>query len=303
MWRHREMEAALGGPIDRSLTAEKIRQIADEFSSEAEFIDFKAKHTLIPNTDDRKPDKASRNKWRFECGKDVAAFANARGGVLIYGVRDLKNIEMSSEQLAPFSTDEGDPADLEEKFRRAVREVTAPVPGFDIFPVFDGDAFYMVCVVPPSVAAPHAVTMPGDGREGLVYPRRAAGESQAVYLREYQVAELYERRARTGEDRRRRSETVWTEGVAALDVPRAPRVWLAVASVPDLPRDDVLTVEVRQEIDEWEDLAPVSLADPGALHWGGRVSGARARPRLPHRDDSARGQRGSLCIRGAQLVP
>jgi hypothetical protein len=28
MWRHREMEGALGGPIDQSMTVEKVRQIA-----------------------------------------------------------------------------------------------------------------------------------------------------------------------------------------------------------------------------------------------------------------------------------
>ena len=191
MWRHREMENVLGGAIGKSMTVDQLRQLVDEFISESEFVDFKSKRALLP-------EQGNRSKWRFECGKDVAAFANARGGVLIYGVRDAKATEESGEQLDPFAVGEADPADLEEKFRRAVREVTAPVPGFEMFPVTDADSFYMVCVVPPSVAAPHAATMPGDGREGLVYPRRAVGESQAVYMREYQVAELYERRLGLG---------------------------------------------------------------------------------------------------------
>jgi hypothetical protein len=69
-WRHREMEAALGGPIDQSITVEKVRQIVDEFPAESEFVDYKAKHTLFTKVP--KPDKASRDKWRSECGKDVA---------------------------------------------------------------------------------------------------------------------------------------------------------------------------------------------------------------------------------------
>lgn len=262
------MEAALGGPIDQSITVEKVRQIVEEFPAESEFVDFKAKHTLLAQFS--KSDRGGRDKWRFECGKDVAAFANARGGVLIYGVRDLKNAEKSSKQLDPFAGGEADPADLEEEFRRAVREITSPVPGFEMFAVFDEDEFYMVCVVPPSAMAPHAATMPGDGREGLVYPRRAAGESHALFMREYEVAELYERRARTGENRRRRAETVWSDGVAALDVPRAPRVWLAVASVPDLPRDDVLSPKTRQEIEEWDDAEPFPwLIQDGFVGVGG----------------------------------
>lgn len=249
MWRHREMEAALGGVVDESMTVDQLRRLVDEFRGESEFVDFKSRWSLLSAQGDR-------NKWRFECGKDIAAFANARGGVLVYGVRDLKATVDGGDQMDPFPIGEADPTDLEEKFRRAVREVTAPVPGFEMFPVTDSDGFCMVCVVPPSAAAPHAVTMPGDGRGGLVYPRRSPGESHAVYMREYQVAELYERRARVGEDRRRRVEAVWAEGVAALDVPRAPRVWVAVASVPDLPRDDVLTGEARQAIDEWDGMEP-----------------------------------------------
>ncbi|MBF9316582.1 ATP-binding protein [Mycobacteroides chelonae] len=245
-WRHREMESALGGAVDRSMTPESLRRVVVEFSGEAEFVDLKRKGALLGS-------HSVRDEWRFECGKDVASFANARGGVLIWGVRDAKSVESEDKQLEPFEAEEAIPGDLEDKFRRAVREVTAPPPAFDIFPVYEGASYYMVCVVPPSAAAPHAVTMPGDGRSGLVYPRRAAGESHAVYLREFQVAELYERRARSSDDRRRRAETVWTDGVDVLEAPGAPRVWIAVASVPDLARDDVLTADTRREIDEWED--------------------------------------------------
>jgi hypothetical protein len=45
---------------------------------------------------------------------------------------------------------------------------------------------------------------------------------------------------------------VWADGVEALDAPGAPQVWLAVASVPDLPRDDVLTEAAQEEFDEWD---------------------------------------------------
>jgi hypothetical protein len=241
------MEQALGRPIDRTMTVEHVRQIVAEFSDESEFVDLKRKGAMLG-------ERNSRDRWRVERSKDVAAFANARGGVMIFGVRDAKAVG-PGEQLEPFTVVEADPAELIEDTRKAVREVTSPVPGFDIFPVHDpaDKAFYLVCVVPPSAAAPHAVKQPGDGRNGLIYPSRAPGESHAVYLHEFQVAELYERRARAGEDRRRRAETVWADGLYALDAPSAPRVWLAVASVPDLARDDVLTAEARQEIDEWED--------------------------------------------------
>jgi len=241
------MENALGGPIDRTMTVEHVRKIVDEFSDESEFVDLKRKGAMLG-------ERESRDRWRIERGKDVAALANARGGVMIFGVRDAKAVD-PGEQLEPFTAGEVDPTDVIEDTFKAVREVTSPAPGFDIFPVHDHDdgTFYLICVVPPSAAAPHAVRQPGDGRNGLIYPSRAAGESHTIYLHEFQVAELYERRARVGDDRRKRAETVWADGIDALDTPRAPRVWLAVASVPDLARDDVLTSETRREIEEWED--------------------------------------------------
>ncbi|WP_131809768.1 helix-turn-helix domain-containing protein [Mycolicibacterium fortuitum] len=247
--RHREMEDALGGPVDRSITVEKVRQIAQEFTDESEFVDLKSKGTMLGK-------RKNRDLWRLEMGKDIAAFANARGGVLIFGVEDAKSAG-PCERLKPFTPDEVDPGELIEDTRKAIREVTAPLPDYDIFQVRDPDdeTFYVVCVVPPSASAPHAVRQPGDGRNGLFYPSRAPGESHAQFLVEFQVAELYERRARVGEDRRKRAETVWADGIDALDAPRAPRVWLAVASVPDLARDDVLTAEARREIEEWEDSA------------------------------------------------
>jgi hypothetical protein len=150
------MENALGGPIDRTLTIENIRQIVAEFSDESEFAGLKHKGAMLG-------ERNNRDRWRVERSKDVAAFANARGGLMILGVRDAK-ADASAGQLEPFATAEADPAALIEDNRKAVREVTAPVPGFGIFPVHDPDngTFYIVCVVPPSAIAPHAVKQPGD---------------------------------------------------------------------------------------------------------------------------------------------
>ncbi len=244
--RHREMEDALGGAVDRTITIEKVRQLANEFTDESEFVELKSKGTMLGK-------RKNRDVWRLEMGKDIAAFANARGGVLIFGVEDAKSAGPDM-RLKPFTPDEVDPAELIEDTRKAIREVTAPLPDYDIFPVRDNadDTFYLICVVPPSASAPHAVRQPGDSRNRLMYPSRAPGESHTQFLLEFQVAEMYERRARVGDDRRRRADAIWGDGVEALDAPGAPRVWLAVASIPDLPRDDVLTEAAQDEINEWD---------------------------------------------------
>jgi predicted HTH transcriptional regulator len=83
------------------MTVARVHQIVAEFSVESEFVDFKHKGTLLS-------DRADRDKWRVECGKDVATFANARGGVLIFGVRDAKAAD-PGDQLDPFTADEADP--------------------------------------------------------------------------------------------------------------------------------------------------------------------------------------------------
>jgi predicted HTH transcriptional regulator len=118
--RHREMEDALGGPVDRSITVERVRQLARAFTDESEFVDLKSKGTMLGK-------RKNRDVWRLEMGKDISAFANAHGGVLIFGVEDAKSAG-PSERLRPFTPDDVDPVELIEDTRKAIREVTAPSP-------------------------------------------------------------------------------------------------------------------------------------------------------------------------------
>jgi hypothetical protein len=91
IWRQPELEALLGGPLDaEGLTQEAIERLVDEGARESEVLDFKGAL--------ESPPKGPRPTWlpEQEFAKDVAAFANHRGGLLLVGVEDVGGIATKS---------------------------------------------------------------------------------------------------------------------------------------------------------------------------------------------------------------
>lgn len=259
-WKHTELEAVLRGPVDLgAMTEETVRTLLDEYPNEGEFVDFKSA-AVFDAAGSAKPG------MRYEWGKDVAAMANGRGGILIFGVIDSRAAGSRGialqDRVQPFEN--RDPADLIDQFNKAVRSTVAPAPAFDIaaVPIGDqasGNQFVLVCVIPPSVVAPHAVTSHREPDRAVHFPRRTAGDSHTDYLREHQIAGMYQQRARSDQDRRHRAASVWESGTAWLLESELTRVWIAVAVVPDLPQHDLLTPEVIAAIDEWDSAAPAQF--------------------------------------------
>ncbi|WP_109523556.1 MULTISPECIES: AlbA family DNA-binding domain-containing protein [Nocardia] len=248
IWRNRELEDILGGQLEQgTITEAAITKLAEEIPAESEYVDYKSKGEF------KKP--RDNPKWNVgqERGRDVSAFANGRGGVLIYGVEEFKKISTIPERLNPFDGSEHR-YELIDQFRKDVRQYTTPNPQFDMFAVdATSGGFYLVVVIPASLRAPHAVTVQsGDDRRALHYCVRASGETNTRYLSEHEIAESYQRRSRSHEERQRHNAHIWTEGVEELVVRGVP-VWLALAAVPDMPTDSLLTPTALREITDWAD--------------------------------------------------
>lgn len=247
-WRHTELEAVLGGPVDlKTMTEATVRALVEAFPDESEFVDFKRRNVFTATRKDR-------DELRHEWGKDVAAFANGRGGIIIFGVVDSRAVDKGQDRVEPFDAEVAD-LDLIDQFKSAIRATVMPVPAFDIaaIPVGEGDGqFVLVCVVPPSSLAPHAVTSFRDKERAVIYPVRTAGASHTEFLREHQIAGMYQQRGQAVQDRRRRTDAVWDTGKAGLNGSQTT-VWVAVASIPDLPQDDVLAPDAIDAICEWSD--------------------------------------------------
>jgi len=120
----------------------------------------------------------------IETAKDVSAFANTAGGVLLYGVDEDEN--GFPTVLSPILL-EGQKERVEAIIRTSIEEV--PVFKVSLIKMeADSSKGYLVIFVPPSERAPHMVVVKGDRR---FYGR---GESGNYVLSQTEVARLYERR-------------------------------------------------------------------------------------------------------------
>ena len=61
-----------------------------------------------------------------ELAKDVCAFANARGGLLVYGVRDVNGVAVEATPFSPLS------GEVRARVAQVLRAHCRPVPAFDL---------------------------------------------------------------------------------------------------------------------------------------------------------------------------
>src|SRR5438552_238241 len=126
----------------------------------------------------------------IETAKDVSAFANASGGVLVYGLGEDSNRRLTV--LSPIVL-EGQRERIEQIIRTSIDEV----PSFSIFTIGtakESSEGFVVVTVPPSERAPHMVVAKGERR---FYGR---GETGNYVLSQSEIARLYERRTTSGSD-------------------------------------------------------------------------------------------------------
>lgn len=188
---------------------------------------------------------AADDKGRFELGKDVAAFANASGGLIIIGIGESKHIPSGFSRIQPTDSDR-------RTLITTLADRVAPfVPDIEIGLVGSprGDAGCLLVLVPSSDQAPHAVlSKPEAGpnvADALSYPVREG--TQTRWLREAELSSRYRQRFAARVDVVSRSEALFRDGIGGVD--RAETLWLAVglaASKPTANRS--LSADVRDEV-------------------------------------------------------
>jgi predicted HTH transcriptional regulator len=114
---------------------------------------------------------------------DVVAMANARGGVIVVGIREEDTQAVELTPLRPGERREDRP-----DIYQAVAELTAPPVSLDVQQVEAGDGtYYLLLTVPKSHLAPHAFRRPGT--PNLRYPVREGTRTR--YLAEPELADRY----------------------------------------------------------------------------------------------------------------
>ncbi|MCP2326968.1 hypothetical protein HDA40_005475 [Hamadaea flava] len=209
--RNARLEQLLGGQINDNLTYGQIKALIPNVG-EAPDLDFK--RDLYDTKDSGRKSMCS----------DVAALANANGGVLILG--------MDEDSQGRAHTDTGVSIADSEKSRiwQTVLDVVRPKPQFGVIAVEDPDrpgTGFLIIWVAPSADPPHALVMPN---KSLLYPRRIG--TRTVHLSETEVAEGYRARFAGLADRLGHAKQIEKDFAPSID---PSRVFVVVTLVPDIP--------------------------------------------------------------------
>lgn len=214
--RSRRLEDLLGGRLDVLRYKDVAELVGNADAAEGEDLDYKQAHY------------ANEDKGKEELAKDVAAFANHVGGLLILGMAEAKGVPSKVMDV-----------DLDDRYFRHIRQVIAantapPVPYEPIAvpnPDSPGNGFLLLAV-PRSPLGPHAVTAPPtrQSKDVLRYPRR--GGSGTDWLTETAVATSYRARFSAAAERDRRMTEVEEDLVAELADRTSPHI--IVTLVPEM---------------------------------------------------------------------
>lgn len=238
VWSSPELARVLGGPVG-GVTRSDLESLVDDAAEESEVLDFKT---------DYRPHTNPKSGWtdKQEFAKDVAAFANARGGVIILGVKDVSGVATGLVPLTS-STPELRVRDLHVTLRNHL----SPLPEVQIRAVLDpSGGYFVLVVVPPSDDAPHAVTTPPrEERRAFWFPQRRGADT--TWLREYEIASLFRQRFATTDDRLRDQRSRVSDSLGALS--GRAGIWFWVAAFPDHPVAGVLDNATLRDINTWWD--------------------------------------------------
>jgi hypothetical protein len=273
------IEGLLGKRLDNVTYSEIANLVGNAEAAENEDLDYKQAHYA---TDDR---------GKEELAKDIAAFANHTGGLLVLGMAEARGVPSKVFDV-----------DLDDAHLRHIRQViaacTAPPVPYDAIPIpkpgSSGTGFLLLAV-PRSPYGPHAVTARPTRltTDALRYPRR--GGSRTEWLTETDVATAYRARFTAAAERDQRMAYVEEEIVDALVSRTAPH--LITTLVPEQAGDMVIDSD-RFARYERELLATQLFPGQGSRNFG-RVSvgprrlivtegsGRRSARAELHRDGSA----------------
>ncbi len=194
-----------------------VRQAAADNLEESDDLDWK----------EMLPQPSRDGRWN-ELAKDVAAMANTRGGLIIFGVQDKTTVLVGI-----------DPQEVNrEQYAQWIRNHVQPyLQDLDIFELSDGTKTVLVVDVPASEMAPHFVygTAQRDKeQQAAVVPYR--DNDHTAWMAEHQIERAYrDRSTRVGlaEEELQRHIDFTVKTITAHAV--VPSAWFIAVSRPQRP--------------------------------------------------------------------
>lgn len=211
IWTSPDLEDLLGGPLDSSgLTLAALKRLIEIGAREGPQLDFKRQYPRVKSKD---------------FAKDVAAFANHQGGLILIGMDEVAEVATG---IVDSSAGQG--AD-EKWLRQDLANFLRPTAIIDVIHIPTGLGEFLAVVVPPSVTAPHAVLHAGPGQpmRPMVYPERNGTDTR--FLDDPEIADRYLRRSTGAREAAMRVAEVAEDGRDNLDR-SAEGMWPYIAIVP-----------------------------------------------------------------------
>ncbi len=154
----------------KEYTFEDIQALIDNGAEESVHLDFKAAGSL---------DKADKKK--HEIAKDVSAFANSDGGIIVYGIDEVNN---KASSLSFVDGNEYTKEWLEQVIQDNIQR---HIEDLGIYPIRkDGDIEYTIYVV----KIPRSCNTPHMSADKCYYKRN---NFRSVIMEEYEVRDLFNR--------------------------------------------------------------------------------------------------------------
>lgn len=216
------------GLNEGSLNLALVRRACQEAVAENERLEWKRDYPLTDTADQKQ-----RNHEQTEMAKDIAAMANGHGGLVVYGVDENRQADVSHASgvvsVGP----------VDERQVRTIKQVASnliypPVVGLDVSVLSgstDGDGDVVVAVnVPASSDAPHLIRPKNSGLFGV--PWRNGADTE--WMVERQIETAY--RARIDQRRQREADLhrLFDQTVAVYT--DSSNAWLVIVASPVQPR-------------------------------------------------------------------
>ncbi len=237
------LHQALGhqpGPVD----SEMLDEAVDNGVEEADALDWKRE---LP---------AEKALAQCDFPKDVAAFANSGGGVLIYGVTEEQRRAIGRVDVGWVTES------YERTLRRvAVSGIQPPVFGLDVIRVGEEGSRALVVVVPPSVDVPHMIV------RGEMFGAPVRNYADTEWANERLIEAMYRQRFDERRSADQAIQGLYDDLMAGRDADQ--RAWLAVVAYPRTPL-------VGRQLDRVQIQAVIRDAEKRTLGWVG--SDAAAHP-------------------------
>lgn len=208
----------------RDVEEQDIQRLINDQIEENSYLDYKS-------------DIDFSEKGKKGLAKDISAFANSSGGVIIYGIEEEKNQDGIPLPVEPIK---GIESSIErERIENVILNSISPRVQLEIKRIqLSGDPSKSVFVIliPQSLQAPHMVTKSGDNR----YYKRVNFSS--IPMEEYEVRDLFRRNSQMSE---KISEIEKTK----LRDRNDGTPWICILSTPEIISGDLFKID--SETRDW----------------------------------------------------